>query len=190
MHHPENHLTWNERIDPKSLFSNLKKKSDIVLSSHEHVPKEYVQSHDINQTLHLKSGSFIELEFIKNKSKRNKINQLDYYNESNLNKSTFSILDINITKKKVQEDKYAYNSKSKRWKKLDVLNSIFPLFNDQIMLNHADMQHVYSKIKLINYVTLIKKVVNKELDEVKGYSNICSFDKELYIMNHFHPKVW
>ena len=185
LHHPENHLTWNERIGSNSLFTYLKKKSDVVLSSHEHVPKDFLQIFNINETLHLKSGPFIELKFIKEEKDRPTKNQFDYFNESNLEKSTFSILDINVTKKKVTENRYAYNTKDTEWHKLNFPkdNSTFLLPHDTILPNHSRIEEIYTKIRDIDNFKLVEKIVNTnfKLNEIKD--TIYSFNDNLIILN-------
>lgn len=190
LHHSENHLTWNERMGDDSLFKHLKEKSDIVLSSHEHVPIDYHQVHNVNETLHLKSGPFIELKFIKNEEDRDVKDQFDYYNEDNLKKSTFSILDINVTKKKVTESRYAYNPKNMKWYNVDIpnRNSVFQLSVDKIKLNHSRIQKVYTKVKeLQKPIDFLEKIVNTYIQSNVKLTpiekTIYSFGDNLIIFN-------
>lgn len=182
MHHPENHLTWNERIEPNSIFSCLKANSDILLSSHEHIPKDYKHSHSINKVLHLKSGPFIELGFNPCPASKNKF---DYFSESKLNLSSFSILDINVSNKKVKEIKYTYDGMHRKWGEYkNDENQVFDLGKKRINLSHSDIQNLYSKIKSASKIDLIKKITNYDIEEVANVSNLYSLNDELFIINN------
>lgn len=179
MHHPENHLKWNDRINPDSLFSLLKRNSDVILSSHEHIPEKYIQSHNAKEALHLKSGPFIELEFNNNPTIKNKF---DKYSESKLNSSAFSILDINVTKKNINECKYVYKTVDKIWDKFD--SKLFTKEYKFINLRHLDLERVYNKIKSVDNHSLLCKITNYRLTKIEVNIDAYKFKNELYVFNN------
>ncbi len=179
MHHPENHLKWNDRINPDSLFSYLKMNSDVILSSHEHIPKNYLQSHNANEALHLKSGPFIELFFNINPTIKN---HFDEYNEDNLNNSAFSVLDINVTKKNINECKYVYKTVDKLWNKFD--SKLFTKEYKFINLRHLDLERVFDKLNSINNQELLRQITNYKLNKVNVEIDAYKFKNELYVVNN------
>lgn len=67
MHHPLNWLEWNERFDIETdsspLSSNFRfvlNNSDLLLTGHEHIPKENASFEKLKQLNHLKAGCFLD----------------------------------------------------------------------------------------------------------------------------------
>ncbi|OOQ60005.1 metallophosphoesterase family protein [Mucilaginibacter pedocola] len=102
MHHPKNWLHYDESYSHDKndstcssfLLNDLLSKSDVFLTGHEHVPIDTATERLLNTTLHLKTGCFLELGQAR---------------EQRYEKSWFSILNINISKREILQHRYGYN---------------------------------------------------------------------------------
>ncbi len=115
-HHPESSLDWDERIGKEEEgeeidFKFIKKQTSILLTGHEHVPKEFNASYVENgELLHIPGGCFLEHgKYLKNDSSVSLDSKPINYDK------WFSVLDINISKSNIKQFKHFFNSESKEW---------------------------------------------------------------------------
>jgi predicted phosphodiesterase len=104
LHHPFNWLDWDERINynnDKNKFLLLKNQTDILLTGHEHVPKEHNPDYlNDKNLLHIPAGCFME-----------KQNPKDF----DIKNNWFSILNINTKKRTVIQQKIVYSKDKNKW---------------------------------------------------------------------------
>lgn len=109
-HHPFNWLDAFEKYDSRSeqLLNQLLKHSQIHLTSHEHVPSSIKYEKLHTDTIHFKSGMLLQ-------------DDIKHYNYG---ENRFSVLNIDINKKRVRETKFVYNHKypitSSDWEELPI----------------------------------------------------------------------
>jgi hypothetical protein len=147
MHHPINWLKDVEQInyndEIESPFFYLREKTNLLLTGHEHVPHHHLSEMQNNQqTIHIPAGPFIEVQerkmenptiinnlkwntffrfllnlfdkFILRKDVKKEILKVNTYK---IEKSMFSILDINIKKNIVINNKFVF--KDGDWKEIE-----------------------------------------------------------------------
>lgn len=100
MHHPRNWLEWDESYSyakgsRSERLNNILEKSDLLLTGHEHVPINVKSERILNNILHLKGGCFLEEK---------------QHEELNFDKSWFSILEIDITRKEIIQQRFEFDS--------------------------------------------------------------------------------
>lgn len=112
-HHSRNWLEWTESYtyndkmtSSATQFNNITMNSDVVLTGHEHVPKEIDCERILNDVLHLKGGCFLEFD---------QVDRLEN-NPSNYANNWFSILNIDTSNKAIAQQKFFYDSDNEDWK--------------------------------------------------------------------------
>lgn len=152
MHHPANWLGWAERIsNVDNKFDLIKKKTDLLLTGHEHVPKSHA-SEFLNEKklLHIQAGCFMESQ----KPEEFKVKD-----------NWFSVLDININKRAVVNEKYTYNSNT--WE-IDKDYLAPKKLNKKYytkLISKRRISITESAAKFLNQGTLLEKFVGKKLDK-------------------------
>lgn len=156
MHHSLNWLNWHEyytytesdvNLNANKL-NNILKKSDILLTGHEHVPCNYDNQRLLNETLYLRAGCFLFD---------------DQINKPDLSYSWFSILKINIDSGSLKQIRYLYNEHGKDWEKCKPHFEHLPKKNSKYNLTNQRKSEILSKIKLTD-ADIIKEYFIKYKD--------------------------
>lgn len=160
MHHPINWLGWPERVtNDSNKFHSLRKQTDLLITGHEHVPKDHQSEYiDNNNLLHIQAGCF--LNYVEN--------DLDFKIKDNW----FSTLELNIKKRSVTQIKHYVDPKSCKW--------FAAASNSSFALNkrYSSKLSIERKLLILNYVSesksmldMVCKIVPERAPSLKSLKN-------------------
>ena len=170
LHHPFNWLDWNERINystTENKFATLKKHTDLVLTGHEHVPRNHNPDYlNDKSLLHIPAGCFMYKQTPK-----------DYEIKNNW----FSILNINTKKRTVLQQKIAYSKDTNKWfsksSEIKELNKKYQSFLDSSRKDKIieQLKSIKDEGRLIDLLTNKREIIN--VDKTTLYVN----NENLYV---------
>jgi 3',5'-cyclic AMP phosphodiesterase CpdA len=201
MHHPRNWMHYAESYshnpaDEEStayLLNKLIKSSDMLLTGHEHVPVTTDAERLMEEILHLKAGCFLS------------DNQ---HKEANFDISWFSVLNINVSKREVDQRRYFWNTNEEKWnyfdKKFlpvnrDVLGRLIPERRKEIlnMIRSKSRRHLATFLAAGQYGTTDIKNINWMKNEssqlldwytyqITGKGYLCLFARQEDVYNKLY----
>jgi|GEM_PF-6691204 len=140
VHHPNNWLIDVEQVnyegDPESPLFFLREKTSLLLTGHEHVPYHHLpEFQNDKRRIHIPAGSFIQA--VRDTAKPGAMTY-------SFDQTMFSILDINVKKRRIVNSKYIYQEENWKFiKEDDVLlaqaqDRVLTEGRQKILLNKID----------------------------------------------------
>jgi hypothetical protein len=159
-HHPMNWLQYSSKyatdnVENDKLFLNrLLKRTELLLTGHEHVPSSSMVEKINNEVFHLKGGMLMQDDLFK---------ELE-------GESRFSILEIDTERFLYTEKIYSYNSKKEEWE----FNEKYLTKNEEIRKKQPTLngeKEVLLSKKFLN-ANVIRKVLKKYFIEDSKFDSI------------------
>lgn len=175
MHHPINWLDWDERVTNQNKFHQIRQHTDLLLTGHEHVPRIHHPEH-INKILHIQAGCFM------NASRKNENFILSKENKLTA-QNWFSVLNVNVTKRTIEQEKHYFDCEEVIWKKeyeaTPNFSNLSKKYNSTLSVKRRN-----DIIEKASDATYIKRILSKRYpyDKIsKIKDNFFHLNEKLYI---------
>lgn len=169
MHHPINWLIKHDQIPNLEYnFSKIMEHVDILLTGHEHVLRKHpIKFINNGNTLHLEAGAFMRIP-----------KKEDLFSPEN---NWFSILDINITKRTLNQTRIIYDSEDCNWVESESLRyklnkkhyTTFSVLRKKVLVNAINL----SALKFLSEYFAGRGLMQQEGYCIDKYNDIYYLEK-------------